>query len=141
MLTGPALDPAEVPGTEKISVVPSAPHAQLFPRADVVITHAGHGTLMKALAAGVPALCLPMGRDQGDNVVRAVRHGAVVGLKPSARPERIAAAARRLLDDPSYRDNARALGARIRADASGTALVDEIEGLPCSGAPGRRLAS
>jgi MGT family glycosyltransferase len=137
--TGPALDPAEVPGTAKIAVVRSAPHARLFPLADAVITHAGHGTLMKALAAGVPALCLPMGRDQGDNVVRAARHGAVIGLKPSARPDRIAAAVRRLLDDPSYRTGAERLGARIRADSATSTLVDELESLAGNGAPGRRI--
>ncbi|MFP5371219.1 MAG: nucleotide disphospho-sugar-binding domain-containing protein, partial [Actinomycetes bacterium] len=138
--TGPALDLDEVPGTGKVSVVESAPHAQLFSQADVVITHAGHGTLMKALAAGVPALCLPMGRDQGDNVVRAARHGAVLSLKPSASAERIAAAVRRLIDEPSFRANARSLGARIRADAAGTALIDEIEHLQPDGVPSRRLA-
>lgn len=139
--TGPAVDPAEITGTDKVRVVRSAPHAQLFQRADVVVTHAGHGTLIKALAAGVPALCLPMGRDQGDNVVRAARHGAVLSLRPSASHPRIAAAVRRLLDDPAYRENARALGARIRAHAAGTALVDEVQGLPRKGAPSRRLAS
>ena len=132
--TGPALDPAEVPGTAHVHVVRSAPHAQLFPAASVVVTHAGHGTLVKALAAGVPALCLPMGRDQSDNVVRAARHGAVIGLRPSASATHIAAAVRRLLDDPSYRRAAEELGARLRADAAGSALVEEIESV-------RRLTS
>ncbi len=139
--TGPAVDPPEIGGTDKVHVVRSAPHARLFPLADVVITHAGHGTLMKALAAGVPTLCLPMGRDQGDNVVRASRHGAVIGLKPSATSQQIATAVRRLLDEPSYRASAQALGARIRADAAGTALVDELERLQHVGVPHGRLAS
>jgi UDP:flavonoid glycosyltransferase YjiC (YdhE family) len=136
--TGPAVDPADIPGTAKVAVVRSAPHAQLFPQAAVVVTHAGHGTLLKALAAGVPALCLPMGRDQGDNVVRAARHGAVIGLRPSAPAPRIAAAVRRLLDDPSYREGAERLGARIRADAAALTLVDELESLAGNGAPGHR---
>jgi MGT family glycosyltransferase len=139
--TGPALDPADIPGTAKVAVVRSAPHAQLFPSADVVITHAGHGTLMKAMAAGVPTLCLPMGRDQGDNVVRAARHGAVLRLEPSAPAPTIAAAVRRLLDDPSYRRGAETLGARIRADASATTLVDELESLAGDVAQERRTTS
>ncbi|MCV2489154.1 hypothetical protein OF117_07235 [Geodermatophilus sp. YIM 151500] len=125
--TGPAVDPAEVPGSGRIAVVRSASHAQLFERADAVVTHAGHGTLVRALAAGVPAVCLPMGRDQRDNVVRAARHGAVVGLPARASSGRIAAAVRQVLTDPAYRRGARALGARLRADAAGTALVDELE--------------
>jgi UDP:flavonoid glycosyltransferase YjiC (YdhE family) len=125
--TGPALDPAEIPGSEKVHVLRSAAHAPLFARADAVVTHAGHGTLIKALAAGVPTLCLPMGRDQGDNVVRAARHGAVLRLKPSASPEQIATAVRTLLEDPSYREAAGRLGAQLRADAAGSTLVAEIE--------------
>lgn len=131
--TGPAIDPAEVPGTDRIAVVRTAPHARLFPLADVVVTHAGHGTLVKALAAGVPALCLPMGRDQGDNVVRAARHGAALGLRPTASPARIAAGVRRLLENPAYRHAAESLGARLRADAGSSALVDEVEALARDG--------
>lgn len=132
--TGPAVDPADVPGSEHVRVVRSAPHAQLFPAADVVVTHAGHGTLMKALAAGVPTLCLPLGRDQHDNVTRATRLGAVLGLKATASPAQIAAGVRRLLDEPAYRSSARAVGERIRAEAAGSVLVDELEAMVSEGA-------
>jgi UDP:flavonoid glycosyltransferase YjiC (YdhE family) len=125
--TGPAVDPADIPRTASVAVVRSVRHAQLFPQADAVITHAGHGTLMKALAAGVPTLCLPMGRDQKDNVVRAERHGAVLRLRPNAAPTAIAAAVRRLLDEPTFRANAHHLGATLRAEAASGALVAEIE--------------
>lgn len=130
--TGLGTDPAEVPGTDRVTVVRSAPHAALLPSASAMVTHAGHGTLLKTLAAGVPAVCLPMGRDQRDNVVRAERHGAVLRLRPGASAERIAHAVRRVLDDPSYRLRARALGARLRADADSTALVDELEAVAVS---------
>ena len=29
-----------------------------------VVTHAGHGTVIKSLAAGVPVVAMPLGRDQ-----------------------------------------------------------------------------
>jgi MGT family glycosyltransferase len=125
--TGPMVDPAAVPGSDRVAVVRSAPHTELFARADVVVTHAGHGTLMKALSAGVPVLCLPMGRDQGDNVVRARRQGAALALRPSASPERIAAAVATLLEDPSYRRAAETLGARIQAEVADSRLVEEVE--------------
>jgi UDP:flavonoid glycosyltransferase YjiC (YdhE family) len=68
-----------------------------------------------------------MGRDQGDNAVRAARHGAALRLRPSASPGRIAAAVRRLLAEPSFREGARRLGEQLRRDADGSTLVAEIE--------------
>jgi hypothetical protein len=41
--------------------------------ASAVLTHAGHGSVLKSLAAGVPLVCAPMGRDQRDNTVRELR--------------------------------------------------------------------
>jgi UDP:flavonoid glycosyltransferase YjiC (YdhE family) len=125
--TGPTVDPREVPGAPRVVVVRSARHAELFGIAGVVVTHAGHGTLIKALVAGVPALCLPMGRDQKDNAVRAARHGAALRLSPRARPDAIAAAVRRLVQEPDFRRAAQQLGARLRADANPEALVAEVE--------------
>jgi UDP:flavonoid glycosyltransferase YjiC (YdhE family) len=74
--------------------------------AALLIAHCGHGTTMKGLAAGVPLVCMPMGRDQNDTVARVVHAGAGVRLKPSASGERIEAAVRRVLDRPSYRQAA-----------------------------------
>ncbi|MDP9418514.1 MAG: glycosyltransferase [Actinomycetota bacterium] len=132
--TGHAVDPSQVPGRGKVQVVRSAPHSQLFPHAAVVITHAGHGTLIKALAAGVPAVCMPFGRDQGDNVTRAARHGVAIGLKRTASPAQIAAAVQKVLSEPSYRQAAQRLGPIIRRDAASTVLVDELEALARNGA-------
>ena len=57
----PDLDPPP-----NVTVVRSAPHTQALEHAAVAISHGGHGTTMKALAAGVPTLVLPLGRDQPD---------------------------------------------------------------------------
>ena len=64
--------------------------ASLLAEASVVVTHAGHGTVLKTLAAGVPLVCMPMGRDQKDNTVRVLRLGAGVRIRQSvhARPDR-----------------------------------------------------
>ena len=35
------------------------PHRQVFPDAALVVTHAGLGTVLAALACGAPLLCLP----------------------------------------------------------------------------------
>ena len=50
------------------------------------VTHAGHGSTLRPLMAGVPLLCLPMGRDQNDNAMRAAHRGAALNLSPDASP-------------------------------------------------------
>jgi MGT family glycosyltransferase len=102
LTTGRAVDPADVPAPANVRVLRAAPHRLILREASVVVTHAGHGSVLKALAAGVPLVCLPMGRDQKDNTVRVLRLGAGVRVAKSAKPARIAAAVRRVLDDPAY---------------------------------------
>ena len=105
--TGRAVDPADIPAPANVRVVQAAPHGAVLPETAVVVTHAGHGSVLKALAAGVPLVCMPMGRDQKDNTVRVLRLGAGVRVDKSAPPDRIAAAVRLLLEDPSYAGAAR----------------------------------
>jgi UDP:flavonoid glycosyltransferase YjiC (YdhE family) len=140
--TGNALDPSDVPSPAHVQVVRSAPHNRVLERASAVVTHGGHGTVVKTLAAGVPQLVIPMGRDQLDNATRVTARGAGVQLKPRATPAKIAAALGRVLDDPSYREAAGRLGAQLRMDAASGDAVRELEalGVPsyrepkCSGA-------
>lgn len=124
---GPAMADARLRLPENVAAVPSAPHARVFPRAAAVVTHAGHGTVMRALVHGVPLLCLPMGRDQDDNAARVVARGAGLRLRPSARPSRIAAALRRLLDEPGFRTSAGRLGRIIADDVAAERAVAELE--------------
>ena len=127
--TGPAVSPDQLRAPANVQVVTAAPHAEVLQHASAVITHAGHGTVVKALAAGVPLLCMPMGRDQPDNATRVVVRGAGLKLKRSAKPERIAAAVGRLLDEPSFRSSAEELGAKLRADAASPAAVELLESI------------
>jgi UDP:flavonoid glycosyltransferase YjiC (YdhE family) len=136
--TGPAIDPASLPAAANTAVVRSAPHAQLFPDAAVVVTHAGMGTVTRALAAGVPLVCLPMGRDQLDVAARVVHAGAGLRLRPGARPAAIAIAVTRVLNDPGFRDAAQRIGARIVADAAGQRGIAELEALASRGRTGTR---
>ncbi len=124
---GPAMDVGSLPEAPNVYVCASAPHNQLLQQAAAVVTHAGHGTVIRALAAGVPLVCMPMGRDQNDNAARVAFHGAGVRVKPSATPDRIRAAVRGLLESARYRERARALGARIAADARASRAVPVLE--------------
>jgi UDP:flavonoid glycosyltransferase YjiC (YdhE family) len=127
--SGPAIDPASLPSAANTAVVRSAPHARLFEEAAVVVTHAGMGTVTRALACGVPLLCLPMGRDQHDVAARVVHAGAGVRLRPGARRRSIRAAAERVMREPRFRAGAQKLGSRMTADAAARRGVDELEAL------------
>jgi UDP:flavonoid glycosyltransferase YjiC (YdhE family) len=84
---------------------------------------------MKTLAAGVPMVCIPMGRDQNDTAARVVYHGAGVRLPRSASAPRIRRAVQRALGDGRLRANAARMASAI-ADQGPTAdLVTELESL------------
>ena len=127
--TGPAIDPASFHPAANTTVVRTAPHAQLFAETAVVVTHAGMGTVTRALAAGVPLVCIPMGRDQHDVAARVVYHGAGVRLRPSAKPAAIRSAVGRVLREPSFRAAAGRIGASITADATAQRGLTELEAL------------
>jgi len=135
---GPAMAAEKFDLPANVAAVASAPHVKVFRHASAVVTHAGHGTVMRALTSGLPLLCLPMGRDQDDNSARVVYHGAGLRLKPSAKPRRIAAGVRRLLEETGFRANASRLGAIIREDADPERGLRELERV-CSHRPGVTL--
>lgn len=106
-------------------------HDEIMPSASLVVGHGGHSTTMRALAHGLPLLILPMHPvlDQtmiGQTVVD-TRAGRM--LPKTARPEEIRSAVRALLDDPSYRSAATAVGLRLRTRNGATTAADEIEAL------------
>ena len=127
--TGPTVAPEEVDAPPNVTVVRSAPHAQVLEHASAVVTHAGHGTAIKALAHGVPVVAMPIGRDQPDVAARVVASGAGLRLRPGASPRKIAAAVRRVLNEPSFRAAAARMGDAIRRDLASDRAVTELEAL------------
>ena len=125
--TGQGIDPGSIPAPANVQVVRAAPHSEVLREAALAITHCGHGVTIKALAAGVPLVCLPMGRDQLDVAARVVHAGAGLRLEPSAAPEEIAAAAQRVLADGSYRRAAERIAAAIAEETATDLAVAEIE--------------
>jgi UDP:flavonoid glycosyltransferase YjiC (YdhE family) len=134
--TGPAIDPASVAAPAGVTVVASAPHARILPHAAAAVTHGGHGTVIKALAAGVPLVVAPLGRDQLDVAQRVVGAGAGIRLKPGAKPEKLAAAIREVVEDPSYRVAAERLAAAIADETAEDRAVADLESLVRQSAAG-----
>jgi len=130
--TGPTIDPTQFAAPDNVTVVRSASHAELLKTAAVYVSHAGHGSALRPLMAGVPLLCLPMGRDQNDNAARITHRGAGLTLPADASAETIAAAVRRLLDEPAFKTAAETLGAAIRADEAARDAAAKLEALALS---------
>jgi UDP:flavonoid glycosyltransferase YjiC (YdhE family) len=100
----------------------------LLPRCDAVLCHAGTGTTLAALAAGLPLVLVPQGADQFDNARACERAGAARILMPDqVIPDAVRDAVRTVLqDDSSERAAARALAAEIAAMPSAVEVVDEL---------------
>ena len=70
-----------------------------------------------------------MGRDQKDNAVRVVHHGAGLRLSTKATPQRIADALSEVVDNNTYRSGARRLSSELTAEAANADPVTELEAL------------
>ncbi|MDP8910086.1 MAG: glycosyltransferase [Chloroflexota bacterium] len=127
--TGKGIDPQELPKAANVQVLRSASHAAVLREAAAVITHCGHGTTIKALAAGLPIVCMPMGRDQFDVAARVVHRGAGAQVEMSAPPEAIAKAVREVLETPAYREAARRVAAAMAEETARDRVVEELEAL------------
>lgn len=126
---GPTLHADEVPGTDNVRVVPSVPHSRVLPHAALLVTHCGHGTTLKGLAAGVPMVCVPMGRDQDDNAARVANLGAGLTLGPKASVGELRAAIERVLGTPAYGVAARGVAATIARREGERDAVEVLEAL------------
>jgi MGT family glycosyltransferase len=119
------LSPDRVP--DNVHVVDSAPHGAVFPHVGLCISHGGHGTVVRSLAAGVPLLVVPMGRDQPDNSVRVVAAGAGIRLPKRAKVETLREAISVALLDRELHEAARALAARMAPELGAPAAVHALE--------------
>jgi UDP:flavonoid glycosyltransferase YjiC (YdhE family) len=98
--------------------------------ADLVICHGGHGTVARALGAGVPVLCCPAVGDMAENGARVAWSGTGTML-PWRLMSRgaLRLAARKALAEPSYRVRAGEIAAWQAAHdgaARGAELVEDL---------------
>ncbi|WP_320671644.1 glycosyltransferase [Patulibacter defluvii] len=108
------LPPLRVPANARL--VPWMSYGQVMPQADVVLCHAGHGTLLRALAAGRPVIAIPAAGDMYENAARLAWSGAGIRL-----PRRLAGgrvlrtAVLQAIRDPRYRQRAAAVADWVAA--------------------------
>ncbi len=64
LVTTADADPSGLPSAPNARVERFVPHSAVLPHAAAVITHGGMGIVQKTVAAGVPLVVVPFGRDQ-----------------------------------------------------------------------------
>jgi UDP:flavonoid glycosyltransferase YjiC (YdhE family) len=110
------------------TVVDWVSYSQVMPRASVLVCNGGHGTVVRALAEGVPPLVSPLGGDQAENGARVTWAGA--GLMLPARllgPDSLRWSLRRLLTDGRFAARARAIAAWSRRNDGGARGAELVE--------------
>ena len=99
-------------------------------RAALVVTHGGHGTLMRALKNGLPVVVIPgMGGDQPVNAAAAEAWGVGRALAGDATSDQIRTAVLEVLGSQKYKDRAGELSSELRARDGAVEAASEIERL------------
>lgn len=119
--------PATVP--PNVHLVDELPHDAVFPHVDLCISHGGHGTVVRSLAAGVPLVIVPMGRDQADNAARALHLGAAHRLGARSSVVRMRSAVAGALLDARLAEGALRAAQLLSAELGAAVAVDELEAL------------
>jgi UDP:flavonoid glycosyltransferase YjiC (YdhE family) len=120
--------PLEVPANAR--VVAWVSYARTMPKCAVVVCHAGHGTLARALASGCAVVACPHIGDMNENAARVDWAGSGVRLPwrfLSPRPLRLAV--ERALSEPSIKARAVDLEAWVAANNPGAAAATLVERL------------
>jgi UDP:flavonoid glycosyltransferase YjiC (YdhE family) len=120
--------PLPVPSNTRI--VDWVSYSRTMPHCDVVVCHAGHGTLARALSCGCAVVAAPAIGDMNENAARLDWAGAGVRLPRRfvrARPLRLAV--ERALGEPSIRAKAREIGAWAEGHDAGAGAAHLVERL------------
>ncbi len=120
--------PIPVPANARL--VEWVSYSRTMPECDLVVCHAGHGTLARALACGCPVVCVPHAGDMAENAARADWAGVGVRL-----PWRLLSAAtlrlavRRALAQRSLAARARELAAWAAVNDGADRAASLVEAL------------
>ncbi len=124
------LPPHPLPVPANASVVDWVSYSRTMPRCDVVVCHAGHGTMVRALASGCAVVACPAVGDMNENAARLDWAGAGVRIpRRFVSPRSIRLAVQRALGEPSIREHARemaAWGASHDPPDTAAALVERL---------------
>ena len=133
LLAGEGRVPADLklgPLASNVVLHPHAPLSDVLPMADVLVTNGNSESVLAALQAGLPAVVLPSIWDQAEMAWRVAETGVGLRISPwGATPERMRRAVLRVLEVPSFLDNAvkmSAVLAHCGGPAHAAGLIDDL---------------
>jgi len=113
---------------------PSLPGLAMATKCSLMIHHGGYGSCQTSLLGGAPSLILPTFSERESNARRLQQLGAgevvlpsVIGKQLRFDPDEVIQKVRRILTVPSYREQAKALGAQLLAYGGPAKAVDVLE--------------
>ena len=126
---GGGLNPEALPNLSGNPVVVKyAPQLELLQKARLNITHAGLNTTLESLSYGVPMLAIPITDDQPGVAARIVWTGVGESVKLSGLSiEHMKERVKKVLQEPSYKQNAVCLQEAICRTKGANRAVDIIE--------------
>ena len=120
--------PIDVPANARL--VDWLSYTRTMPLCDAIVCHAGHGTLVRALASGVPVVACPAGGDMPENAARVAWAGAGLALPRRLVTARgIRLAVRRVVGNPKYASRARELAEWAELNDGAVGAAAEVEAL------------
>jgi UDP:flavonoid glycosyltransferase YjiC (YdhE family) len=132
----PPATPIDVPANARL--VDWVSYAKTMPRCAAVVCHAGHGTVVRALASGTPVVACPHAGDMAENAARLRWAGLGVSLpRRFHTPRGVRLAVERLLADPGYTRRAGEIRAWCESHDGAATAADELETFAATrGSPG-----
>ncbi len=104
------------------------PQASILPKCDILVCHGGTGTILGALAHGLPMLIIPLEGDHFPSARRLLAAGVAQVLQADeVTPESIGTAVQQLLTTPLYRERALAIKDDIAAMPSPADVAQILE--------------
>ncbi len=118
--------PVRVPTNARL--VDWVSYARTMPRCAAVVCHAGHGTVVRALASGVPVVACPAAGDMAENAARVAWAGAGVSLpRRLVTPRGVRLAVERLLGEERFAERAREFGEWAARNDGGERAAEAVE--------------
>ncbi len=124
------LPPRPLPVPDNARVVDWIVYSREMPDAAVVVCHAGHGTLVRALSCGCAVVACPAVGDMNENAARVDWAGAGVRVpRRFVTPRTLRLAVERAIREPAIRARAREMAAWSAGHDSGAAAAGLVEEL------------